>query len=110
MTTMVGESRVWKGKGTLSLLPAWLSGGCRGAWCLGSAILAWAPLPSHSPMGLGDQAQLCWPWHTLALCPTLWGAGAGPHGTLPSTALCSPVTVLSHLLINQADCNVFLGH
>lgn len=30
--------------------------------------------------------------------------------SLPSTARCSPVTMLSHLLINQADCNVFLGH
>lgn len=69
------------------------------------------PLPqSHGAQG--PAPVLPAPAHSS---PMPWGAGAGPCGTHPppppaNAALCSPVTMLSHLLINQADCNVFLGH
>lgn len=48
---------------------------------------------------------------TLQLCVPCRGVQElARMAPLPSAALCSPVTMLSHLLINQADCNVFLGH
>lgn len=98
--------------------------GCQGVRC--SALLCLEKHGSHAVWPLQRSA-----WPCLKSFPKPYGAGrpapallslshshAACHGLqelpcmalLPSTALCSPVTVLSHFLINQADCNVFLGH
>lgn len=104
--------------------------GCRGARGLGSAFPWLGEQGSHAAWHLQGRA---WPW--LPPPPTVpRGSGTSPSSAGPSTlqphavgcrswpvwhthppppanaALCSPVTMLSHLLINQADCNVFLGH
>lgn len=96
--------------------PGWGTGG---PFSLAPQRTAWHPRAQAGPgsqtllqshKALGTSPGSAGPG-TLQLCvPCRGGQELALMAPLPSMALCSPVTMLSHLLINQADCNVFLGH
>ena len=70
----------------------------------------WLPYPPTAPRGSGTSPSSAGPGILQPHAPCCGVQEPARMAPLPSAALCSPVTMLSHLLINQADCNVFLGH